>query len=496
MDPDHSMGDWCSGPHFKNRRGGKRFRRTMGLLTPRQEKWVCDYGFESFLAVSDFSVKPGLADWIMQKINPDLFEYRRGNRVIVFDKILTRAILGLWDGDLPVNPSGSSEEAKELRAFYKPYFSNDRLGTDSCETLLRTLNDEEVNEYDWSSHIVRRLMFEIKKYQSFTLEQRQTDFQIGECIPLLLIVYMDHLDLPTTGAEVHIVKYDMPRICHVTNDDFKYVEFADRRKLSTGFLCYGNRPFRPRNEVPYYTVQANVGHAVQRGDGVQGYAAKGGAGGDSSQGGAGVGAQDSASFDVWVRMPASSSQGSQVPASVQAIIVKHSSMWNDKFVSAMEAFQKSMIKMHSKMTADMLSEVTMAMGTRNKAGSTDDVVLNQASTDQTDKTAVPDVPGTSKQQSSGGIDDGAEILADLKHLHIVGEDVEVRGTGYEVRDSSGPSTHELKNRKKRAHKDVDDDDVAEVKKMRINTEVEEVYKRIMKVNITRRRAKKGKSSDE
>uniref|UniRef100_A0A0D9V2P3 Ubiquitin-like protease family profile domain-containing protein n=1 Tax=Leersia perrieri TaxID=77586 RepID=A0A0D9V2P3_9ORYZ len=561
----------------KHRWGGKRFRKTMTELTPQQRKWVCDYGFEYLLSVSDFTMKPALAEWIMQRINTDLFEYRRGNRVIVFDKVLTRAILGLWDGDLPVNPSGSSEDAKELRAFYKPHFTSNRFGTGTCATLLLSLNDEEhfirtffflfllatllcpntgnyvnleylnclddvskVNEYDWSSHIVRRLMFEVKKYQSFTPEQRKNDFQIGECIPLLLIAYMDHLELPTTGQEIHIVNYDMPRICHVTDDDLKYVEFVDRRRLSVGFLSYGNRPFRPKNEVPYYVVQANAGDAAQRGDGVQGDAAKGGAGGDSSQAGVGV------------------------PTSVQAIIVKHSSMWKDKFVSAAESFQKSMIEMHSKMTTDMISEITKVMGTRNEAGSADDVDLNQASADQP---AAPDVivmpsrsPSPAPSHTPAGSASASSLptrscspaptLLDASRspspvsipplaaripspatvaLALPAPATRspspvaaaarspspvpppaarspspgvhtptAAGSPSAVGDSSGPSTHELKNRKKRAHKDVDDDDVAvgEVKKMRINTEVEEVYKRIMNVNIPRRRVKKGKLSDE
>ncbi|KAF2923636.1 hypothetical protein DAI22_07g207600 [Oryza sativa Japonica Group] len=277
-----------SGSNFKHRWGGVRFKRTMLQLEPDQKQFIIDNDFESFLSLSNFKVHSRLAEWIMQKMNPEICEFRFRGKVIMFDKLLVQKITGLNDGDLPVKLSGAnSEVVKEIRTLYHPYFVSNRLGTGMCEKLLLSLHDEEkflrtfilyllatilcpatgnyVNldyvhslvdvqmwsQYDWCTYVASCLMREIKKYHGFSTKQRDSIFQIGECLPLLVIAYMDHLQMPTTGLHLRIIDYSTPRFCHVTDEDFEYIVVVDRCRMNLGYVTYGSRPFRPQNEIPY-----------------------------------------------------------------------------------------------------------------------------------------------------------------------------------------------------------------------------------------------------
>uniref|UniRef100_A0A0E0KMP4 Ubiquitin-like protease family profile domain-containing protein n=1 Tax=Oryza punctata TaxID=4537 RepID=A0A0E0KMP4_ORYPU len=418
------ISDWCSGSNFKHRWGGVRFKRTMLELEPDQKQFIIDNGFEFFLSLSNFKVYSRLAEWIMQKTNPEICEFRICGKIIVFDKLLVQKITGLNDGDLPVKLSGAnSEVVKEIRTLYHPYFVSNRLGTGMCEKLLLSLHDEEkflrtfilyllttilcpatgnyVNldyvhslvdvkmwsQYDWCTHVASCLMREIRKYQGFSTEQRDSIFQIGEYLPLLVIAYMDHLQMPTTGLHLRIIDYSTPRFCHVTDEDFEYVAVVDRCRMNLGYVTYRSRPFRPRNEIPYL---AQV-HAVAGGsEAVNAGVARAedvpiGPGQDGVGIGAGVAqdgvAQDCASLNEWIRLSTSSSQGTMFPTSLKSIIEKHSAMWQDEFVSALDNFKRDMIDLHAKRTCDMISDISKVLADSNTAVGNSEAVSNLPSTE-------------------------------------------------------------------------------------------------------------------
>uniref|UniRef100_A0A0E0IAS4 Ubiquitin-like protease family profile domain-containing protein n=1 Tax=Oryza nivara TaxID=4536 RepID=A0A0E0IAS4_ORYNI len=296
-------------------------------------------------------------------MNPEICEFRFRGKVIVFDKLLVQKITGLNDGDLPVKLSGAnSEVVKEIRTLYHPYFVSNRLGTGMCEKLLLSLHDEEkflrtfilyllatilcpatgnyvnldylhslvdvkmCSQYDWCTHVASCLMREIRKYQGFSTEQRDSIFQIGECLPLLVIAYMDHLQMPTTGLHLRIIDYNTPRFCHVTDEDFEYVAVVDRCRMNLGYVTYGSRPFHPRNEIPYLAqVHAVVGGSEAENAGV---ARAEDVPIGAVQDGVGIGAtvaqdsvaQDSASLNEWIRLSASSSQGTTVLADSNTVV--------------------------------------------------------------------------------------------------------------------------------------------------------------------------------
>ncbi|EEE68577.1 hypothetical protein OsJ_27072 [Oryza sativa Japonica Group] len=495
------MPDWCSGSNFKHRWGGVRFKRTMLELKPDQKKFIIDNGFESFLSLSNFKVHSRLAEWIMQKMNPEICEFRFRGKVIVFDKLLVQKITGLNDGDLPVKLSGAnSEVVKEIRTLYHPYFVSNRLGTGMCEKLLLSLHDEEkflrtfilyllatilcpatgnyvnldylhslvdvkmCSQYDWCTHVASCLMREIRKYQGFSTEQRDSIFQIGECLPLLVIAYMDHLQMPTTGLHLRIIDYNTPRFCHVTDEDFEYVAVVDRCRMNLGYVTYGSRPFHPRNEIPYLAqVHAVVGGSEAENAGV---ARAEDVPIGAVQDGVGIGAavaqdsvaQDSASLNEWIRLSASSSQGTTFSASLKSSIEKHSAMWQDEFVSALDNFKRDMIDLRAKRTCDMISDISKVLADSNTAVGISEAVSNPPSTGLAAE-VVSNTPSTE------GV---AEAVSKPSSIEGAAEATDFDGPSQEASGGSVPSSPAIDDYIFASHSDISNlDDACDAPSFRL-----------------------------
>ncbi|KAF0918541.1 hypothetical protein E2562_025145 [Oryza meyeriana var. granulata] len=174
----------------------------------------------------------------------------RRHRVIVFDKVLVKGILGLRDGNRAVTLKGNSETVKEIRAFYKPHF------TDCIFGPLGTANN----------------------------------------------------------------------------------------LINLSYITYGTRPFRSKNEISYYAQPSQADQGTTT-------AASGAAAVNP-----GSAAQDYTSLDEWMRLSASSIQGTQ-----------------EDIVSAMSMFQRSMMELYAKRTVDMMYDIATVLGASNTAGSTEDV---------------------------------------------------------------------------------------------------------------------------
>uniref|UniRef100_A0A0E0LTN2 Aminotransferase-like plant mobile domain-containing protein n=1 Tax=Oryza punctata TaxID=4537 RepID=A0A0E0LTN2_ORYPU len=383
----------------------------MKKLEDDQKKFMRDHGFESFLSLSDFKVHVRLVEWVMQKIIRIFVSI--DTVVIVFDKLLTQQILGLRDGNTPVKLSGSNEAVKEIKSFYHGHLNNNRLGTGACEKLLLLLHKKEkfirtfmiylfgtilcpatrnyVNmdyfhslvdiskliDYDWSTHVVSSLMREVKKYQSFSRNQRE-------------IAYMYHLEMPTTGLKLRNMQYNTPRICHVTNGDFEYAAFVDRSRMSLSYVTYGSRSFCPRDQIPYLN-QSNADAKGIKADvpEVAGAEDVGDVGGDDI--GIGDVALGSTSLDEWIRMSASSSQGTQ----------KHNIKWRKETESTLDVFKKCMMDLHTKRTGKMISEISNALHARDAVAGNGNVDANPTNTTHDDAPQDVAFEALSKDTSGG-----------------------------------------------------------------------------------------------
>uniref|UniRef100_A0A452XP23 TF-B3 domain-containing protein n=1 Tax=Aegilops tauschii subsp. strangulata TaxID=200361 RepID=A0A452XP23_AEGTS len=206
------------------------------------------------------------------------------DKTIVFSKPLVQKILGVPTGGRPFVLHGQkSDKIKELRDLY---LNNGLRATiPHCVSLLKNNEDEEsfmrtfllialaavltpttgntidldylwafedmskVQDLDWAGHITEHLMDEVQKFQYKSREEKMRDFWVGGCLPLLTIAYMDHLDLPRGRIVDHEINYSVPRICHVSKDDFQFAAIADLHRQHFKFATFGILPFRDR--TPY-----------------------------------------------------------------------------------------------------------------------------------------------------------------------------------------------------------------------------------------------------
>ncbi|KAI5018344.1 hypothetical protein ZWY2020_043232 [Hordeum vulgare] len=104
-----------------------------------------------------------------------------------------------------------------------------------------------VHEFEWDENILLDAMREIKKYQDKRNEGK-LKFHIGGCLPMLPIIYMDHIDIPRGCIVDHNIDYSLPRACFVKEFDFTAVIAVDT--MEDGF---GKRPFS--STTPYATTK-------------------------------------------------------------------------------------------------------------------------------------------------------------------------------------------------------------------------------------------------
>uniref|UniRef100_A0A8I6YDM8 Ubiquitin-like protease family profile domain-containing protein n=1 Tax=Hordeum vulgare subsp. vulgare TaxID=112509 RepID=A0A8I6YDM8_HORVV len=113
---------------------------------------------------------------------------------------------------------------------------------------LHTLQElSVVHEFEWDEHILLDAMKEVKKYQDKRNEGK-LKFHIGGCLPMLLVIYMDHIDIPRGCIVDHVIDYSLPRACFVKELDFTAVIAVDT--IEDGF---GKRPFSSTS--PYATTK-------------------------------------------------------------------------------------------------------------------------------------------------------------------------------------------------------------------------------------------------
>lgn len=86
-------------------------------------------------------------------------------------------------------------------------------------------------------------MKEVAIFQEKKMMQANTEkavkFQIASCLPMLAIIYMDHIHIPAGLPNEHVIDYFMSRICFVCQKDFDWLDNVDKNNLTLVQPFYG-----------------------------------------------------------------------------------------------------------------------------------------------------------------------------------------------------------------------------------------------------------------
>lgn len=287
---------------LKSRFAAGRLHDVVLGMPEKRKKYIRQRGWGNLLEVGSFSAPEGLLEWIIDRIDPELGEFRnpRNNTSILFTQDMIVKALGLPSGNRPVVLTGKHAESTHREFFKKDYdygrrapihYAIDMLekGNMDNETYFRTFfmvslgtylcpgtgnmlpleylgsldDSKKVKDYAWGAHILQDVMSEVdafqKKKANNALQNEPKKIWVGSCLPVLAIIFMDHLDFPESVLSVHHINYSLPRASHVSDADFKFVMKHDKSRLTLNSHAYGARPFRPFHMTPYANQHAPFG---------------------------------------------------------------------------------------------------------------------------------------------------------------------------------------------------------------------------------------------
>ncbi|KAI4991420.1 hypothetical protein ZWY2020_039791 [Hordeum vulgare] len=335
------------------------------------------------------------------RFNSKRLEFKYKNKSIKFSKNMVKRIFNVPSGDSPMKLLKKSDE-RDLRSIYKEgnrapiahVFKLLRDCSDTDEAMIRRTwalvalaivacpgtdnmvnleylpsleNMDLVHNLAWDEHLLARAMEEVavfqeKKRGQATIENPK-EFQIGSCLPMLAIIYMDHLDIPPSLPNEHVIDYSVPRIRYVCQKDFDWVDKVDKNKITLVQPFYGKHTqFRTLCNTPYAEV---IGPEVDR------EAATGqGAGAEATNG---QGSQN--------EVP-EAQENVEVPAQFQTLYDKHKENFSTEIDDAIRKFGQSLKRLQSSRMASMLRDVGDAIA------NTTDEDLEKAK-DAQDEAATP-----------------------------------------------------------------------------------------------------------
>lgn len=72
----------------------QKIREVVPKFSDDERQWIIDSGHGSLLSICEFFVPIKLVKWMVKHIDPLLCEFRFGEKVIIFDRLLVCNILG------------------------------------------------------------------------------------------------------------------------------------------------------------------------------------------------------------------------------------------------------------------------------------------------------------------------------------------------------------------------------------------------------------------
>ncbi|KAI5011553.1 hypothetical protein ZWY2020_013690 [Hordeum vulgare] len=388
--------DFCG---FKMRFNSKWLGDLAQQLSPAKQGIIRNGLFVNLLDIKPFKVPHALIEFVVMHTNHALLEFKYKNKSIKFSKNMVKRIFNVPSGDSPLKLLKKSDE-HDLRNIYKEgniapiahVFKLLRDCSDTDEAVIRRTwalvalaivvcpgtdnmvnleylpsleNMDLVHNLAWDEHLLARAMEEVavfqeKKWGQATIENPK-EFQISSCLPMLAIIYMDHLDIPPGLPNEHVIDYSVPRIRYVCQKDFDWVDKVDKNKLTLVQPFYGKHTqFRTLCNTPYAEI---IGPGVDReaatGQGAGAEAANGqGSQNEVPKAQENVEVQPnlSSSFDNWLQQPFPSMDDLKVLAQFQTLYDKHKENFSTEVDDAIRKFGQSLKRLQSSRMVAMLQK--------------------------------------------------------------------------------------------------------------------------------------------
>ncbi|CAM0883875.1 unnamed protein product [Alopecurus aequalis] len=311
---------WCS----KDRFAAKRLSKCAKDLTHDKRAVIEKHSaFRSLLNISPFNVPNELIDFVAVNRTCELreFNYHR-KRKIVFTKEMVSKVFDIRSGNKPVKLLTKSMQS-DLRDSYRGDLP--RLPIENAATMLKNL---DISDEDGEAKLEPEVVNKKKK------KDKNFEFWVSGPLPMLAIVYMDHLDIPKN--EKHVINYSCPRACFVTSDDFHFVVKIDLDVLMLGNkTVFARRPLLPLSQTVYGLahVESTTNEQPE--------------------------VNPSASLNDWLVFP--SMQEMEVPDWFKNLYNKHKFLFASDVDATMKTFGSGIKSMQSARMSCLLNDIDAAM---------------------------------------------------------------------------------------------------------------------------------------
>ncbi|CAM0871060.1 unnamed protein product [Alopecurus aequalis] len=362
---------------FYMRFAAKRLRRVIDKdMNDAKRNIIARSAFKELLNVSGFAAPMELIEFVAMHTNPKLREFRFRNKSILFTRAMVKKVLGVPSGAKPMDLLKRSAQS-DLRDMYKNDKGRTSLAkaievlklcddTDeetvirsfglvafgtvlcpgtgnmvSCEYLGSMMDVNAIDQYAIDEHILCEIMKEVEIFQANMEKRRDLDASkihwIGQCLPLLAIIYMDFLSFPPLAPNEHNINYGIPRICFVCDADFLLVVAIDKNKLSLSSSTFGTRPLLPLSRTIYADAAPVNGRAEVDVEDVE--------------------VNASASLNEWLDKAMPSNQELEVPPHLYGLYKKHKNLHAGDVDAACGNFANVLKALHAKRMAAILLDV-------------------------------------------------------------------------------------------------------------------------------------------
>ena len=240
------------------------------LLSSEKQRIIRKGPFGDLLDIQPFKVPHEQIELVVMHTNHILREFHYKNKSINFSKLMVKRIFNVPSGDRPVKLLKKSDEhvlcniykegnrapIAHVIKLLKDCGNEDKVminrtwalialatvvcpGTGNMVNLeyLSSLEDmHSMHDLAWDKHLLTRAMEEVvvfqeKKRMQVTAEN-PVEFQICSCLPMLAIIYMDHVDISAGLPDEHVIDYSVLRICFICRKDFNWLDKVDKNKFT------------------------------------------------------------------------------------------------------------------------------------------------------------------------------------------------------------------------------------------------------------------------